>query len=191
MCSGHFCNQSIYVALPTVSGGMCNANGGMLQKQTASWQTAAAGCGGVHAAGCTNGKKCMPKGMVPFNYTACIGKAGDQTCPAPFTKKHTYYTDFDDTRSCTKCNCDSPTGGTCDITVSFYGTANCSGSVIGTILAGASTCVDLTGNPTVSGRGAQISVAPMGASCSPVDQSSTVTGSVVARASTETTFCCF
>ena len=112
MCSGHACNQSIYVALPTVSGGMCNANGGMLQKQAASWQTAAAGCGGVHAAGCTNGKKCMPKGMVPFNYTACIGKAGDQTCPAPFTKKHTYYTDFDDTRGCTKCNCESPTGGT-------------------------------------------------------------------------------
>jgi len=43
----------------------------------------------------------------------------------------------------------------------------------------------------VSGRSASVSVAPMGASCSPVDTSSTVTGSVAARASTETTFCCF
>jgi hypothetical protein len=190
-CPGGACNKSIVVALPSVSGGSCMANGGMLMKQMPSWQTAATACGGTHAAGCTGGKKCMPKGMAPFNFAACIGKAGDQTCPAPFTKKHTYFTDFDDSRGCSTCSCGMPLGGVCDVTLSFYGTAACSGSVVGTILAGASQCVDLTGNPAVAGRSATISVAPNGATCSPDNTSSTVTGSVVPRASTETTFCCF
>jgi len=191
-CPGGACNQSINVDLPTVSGGMCAANGGALVKQMPTWQTALTACGGVLAAGCTGGKKCMPKPMAPFNYTACIGKAGDQTCPSPFLKKHLYYTDFDDTRGCTGCNCNNPVGGICQININFYATAGCTGMPVATIVAGGmSTCVAVAGNPTIAGRSGSLASAPSGATCSPISVTSTVTGSVLERASTATTFCCF
>ena len=134
----------------------------------------------------------MPKPVAPFNFTACIGKAGDQTCPAPFTKKHLYYTDFDDTRGCSTCNCDKPVGGLCDVTINFYSTASCTGTPVVSVVAGQSSCANLPmTNPTIAGRSGMVTAPPSGASCSPISASSSVTGVVAARASTETTFCCF
>jgi hypothetical protein len=189
LCSGHACNVSVYVGLPTVSGGMCNPQGGMLTKQGASWQTAATTCGGFHMMGCSGGKTCVPKPSAPFVPGTCIGKAGDQTCPAPFTKKHLYYTDFDDSRGCTSCTCGSPSGGACDISISLFTDAACTAAnQVVTFSAG--TCTDLTGNPTLNGRTNTVASQPQGASCTPDKASSTVTGTVGQRTSTATTFCC-
>ncbi len=190
-CPGGACNQSVYVGLPSVVGGMCNANGGVLSKETPSWQTAVTACGGVKAAGCSGGKKCIPKPMAPFNFTACIAKGGDQSCPAPFTKKHTYYADFDDTRACSTCTCGGPIGGLCEIAINFYASPTCTGMPVATIVAGQDTCAIVNGNATVAGRSGSLASAPSGSFCSPITPTSTVLGNVTEKAATETTFCCF
>ena len=117
----------------------------------------------------------------------CIGKAGDQPCPAPFNDKHVYYKNFLDDRSCTQCTCQGPSGGTCGITLTLYSDAAC-GSAITSFSAG--SCQDLTGNPTIAGRSGVVSTPPTGGSCSPTSLTSAKVGDVIPTSASATTFCC-
>ncbi|MFO0617300.1 MAG: hypothetical protein U0414_32185 [Polyangiaceae bacterium] len=188
-CAGSACNSSVFTQSPTVTGGSCNATGGVLNKASPTWQTASTACGAIPAlVGCDSGKKCMPKPKAPYFGHVCVGKAGEQaTCPAPFNDKHVYYKNFVDDRSCTACHCEDPSGGSCGIALTLYTDAACSSSVV-TFNAG--SCQDLTGNPTISGRTGVVNVAPTGGGCAPTSVTSAKLGDVVPTANSATTFCC-
>lgn len=188
-CVGQPCNTSVFTQTPTVSGGSCTPAGGVINKTSPTWQTASNACGGIPAlAGCEGGKKCMPRSDSPYFAGVCIGKAGDQICPAPFNTKHVYYKNFVDDRACTACTCQSPSGGTCGISLTLYSDAACGGAAITTFNAG--TCQDLTGNPTIAGRSGVVSTPPTGGSCPPTSLTSAKLGDVIPTSASATTFCC-
>ncbi len=188
MCGSNPCNTSVFADFPTVSGGSCAAKGGTPNLSTPSWGVAATVCGNVAAmAGCGAEDKCMPKPAAPFEGHVCVGKAGDQTCPAVFTKKHLYYGGLADTRGCAPCGCGDPSGSVCEITIKLHSDDACAiNPPIATFTAG--SCANLTGNPRIGGREASVTQAPNGGSCTPTVSNPMPTGSLTE--STPTTFCC-
>jgi hypothetical protein len=189
-CLGAPCNQSVNSAAPTVTGGTCMATGGSPTKPPVQWSSRALAChGSRQGGGCPSPQVCLPKPASPFKSRVCIEKTGDVECPAgtPFTKKGVYYGDVDDTRDCSGCACGSPSGGSCEITVTLYSdpTAGACVTPVGSFKAG--QCFDLVGNPAVRGRTDQITKAPSGATCQPSQQSMPF-GSVTPKDAT--TFCC-
>lgn len=180
-------NKSIFAGLPTVSGGMCAPTGGTPALATPTWGIEATACGNVAVmAGCTGQNRCMPKPSAPYQGHVCIGKAGDQTCPSPFTKKHLYYGGMADTRGCETCGCGDPAGSACQITLDVYSTDACSGTPIATFAAG--SCANLTGNPRIGGRKGTVTMPPNGGSCTPTKLNPLPVGGIAE--STPTTFCC-
>jgi len=189
VCPGGACNQSVTSLVPTVSGGSCMPNGGAPVLTTPTWEVGATVCGDIaQMSGCSGTDKCMPKPSAPFSGRVCVGKAGDQTCPAgPFTKKHLYYGSFDDTRGCDMCHCNGPVGGACTLQITLYSDNACTtGLEVKTFNAG--SCGDLSGNPTVGGRQATMTQAPAGGACSPTVLNPAKTGGVTEGS--PTTFCC-
>lgn len=187
-CAGAPCNTSISTQAPTVTGGNCAPGGGVINKTSPTWQSAANACGGIPAlSGCTNGQKCMPKSQSPYFSGVCIGKAGDQACPAPFNTKHLYYKSFVDDRMCTACSCQAPTGGTCGIALTISTDGGCASDIV-TFNAG--TCQDLMGNPTIAGRAGAVNDPPHGGGCAPTSVTSAKLGDVVPTTASSTTFCC-
>lgn len=188
MCAGQPCNTSVFTQSPIVTGGSCTPGGGVINKTSPTWQTASNACGGIPAlAGCDADKKCMPRSKSPYFAGICIGKAGDQACPAPFNQKHVYYKSFLDDRSCAACGCQSPSGGLCTVELTLSTDAACGTDVV-TFNAG--TCQDLAGNPTISGRAGVVTQAPTGGSCPPTSVTSAKLGDVIPSAASATTFCC-
>ena len=188
LCVGVACNQSIFAALPTVSGGSCMPTGGAPILAAPTWDFAATACGNIaQMAGCSGQDRCLPKPASPFAGRVCIGKAGDQTCPTgAFSKKHLYDGSFTDTRACEMCQCNGPVGGTCKMQIELHSDDPCVALPIATFQAG--TCAPLVGNPRIGGRVATVTEAPNGGSCTPTQVDPAKMGGVAAG--DPTTFCC-
>ena len=53
----------------------------------------------------------------------CVYQSGDQECPETYASKTILHLDVIDTRGCSDCTCATPTGGTCEGSVSLYPTS--------------------------------------------------------------------
>jgi hypothetical protein len=52
---------------------------------------------------------------------------GDQACPEEWNgERHVLYGNIEDTRACTACGCDPPTGATCQVKFRTFAEASCS-----------------------------------------------------------------
>lgn len=188
-CSNPPCNLSIRAGTTTVSGGFCTAAGGEPSGASPTWAERGEACRATASlTGCSAGSSCVLKPKAPWGSRVCIARAGDVSCPTGslFTQKRVFYGDYTDDRSCSGCSCNAPTGGTCKMTVSFYGDAVCGGTPVAEIESGA--CGNLTGNPTIASWEAAITTPPAGGSCGAVAGGGQPSGTVTPT--DPTTFCC-
>jgi len=136
------------------------------------------GCGGQ---GCssTNSK-----------FGACILREGDHVCPVEWNgDRHVLHGKIEDSRECTPCGCDPPTGGTCQVLWKTYSEASCS-LANGTGIANAgmmpSPCLDYMSGEPVAGKTAEITGYTKG-SCAPTG------GEVIGKLvlDQQVTVCCY
>jgi hypothetical protein len=180
------CNTSVRADAPTVTVGSCQASGGEATIEPVSWMVVAKACGDAPTGGgCGPGQVCQPTPAEPFKSGLCIYKIGEQaSCPGhPFTEKHVFYDDADDTRGCSACSCDPPKGGKCSATITVYGDANCTASPT-PFQAGSCGTLPAANTAVVGRQASNISVTP--GTCAP--KGGAPTGSVVPTSAT--TFCC-
>jgi hypothetical protein len=113
---------------PTVSGS-CPPAGGDVTADPYTWQTAGVACEPAdQGGGCAGMGVCVGNAPPPFGSKACIYRNGDQSCPAGFDDKHTFFDGADDTRACSSCQCGAPSGSaTCDTHTHVYPNAGCAG----------------------------------------------------------------
>jgi hypothetical protein len=77
-------------------------------------------------AACEDDGLCLPAPAAPYG-ELCVYTEGDVACPAgPYSERSVAYTGIDDTRGCTDCTCDTPTG-TCGGTVRYI--SGCGGGL--------------------------------------------------------------
>jgi len=188
-CMGDDCNASVNSGAPTVSGGSCAPGGGSPVLDTPAFSLAARACRvGLAGGGCDGTDVCMPRPTTPFESRVCVGRAGDEVCPGgPFTERFLFHEGFDDSRDCTSCTCDAPTGGACEITYGVYDdpqVGTCQSSVA-SFTAG--SCFDLVGNPAMVGLTANVTQAPSGSACG-TSGGGALIGAVTSDV--PTTFCC-
>jgi hypothetical protein len=146
-----------------------------------TWGTSRKFCGaGSVGAGCGPGYVCLPK-AVPNH---CALALGAKSCPAGYTKDGgSWYTGFDDTRSCGACACGSQTPGSCqNLLVRFYAgtTTTCSAGIHRSLGPNAKEC-----GFGISCGSAGFDGTPTAPTCPPV---SAVTGA--AAPTGEQTLCC-
>ncbi len=127
--------------------------------------------GGVRACGgpaiadaCVGDSECLPRPTAPFSGAVCIFAEGDIECPVggDFTLRTVYYTDFEDTRACPTCACDT-TEEYCDVAgnVSLFEVGACEiGSGVGLLTPdGMCRPMDFNGTP-ISTPGSFFTQAP-------------------------------
>ncbi len=129
------------------SGGSCQPSGGAATVPPASYSANAVLCGGATlGAGCSDNAACAPPPGSAFEAGICIFRSGNHTCDSPFSTKHLIYTSVSDSRGCTSCTCDTPTGANCSSATTYIhegsGNLNCSGAAVG--LAHGGACVTTT-----------------------------------------------
>ena len=87
--------------------------------------TSLTGCAGASfPPGCDTDEICAPKASAPFE-SLCIFIAGDAVCPSGYPDKQIAYETLSDTRGCSPCSCNGPTGVGCETTFLGYSDANC------------------------------------------------------------------
>jgi hypothetical protein len=98
----------------TADGGGCQPDASV-DAAAPTWRNLTVACAPSQqsTAGCNANQVCVPAAGSPFESTFCVLKAGNNTCPAPFTTQHLYYSDITDTRGCAPCTCGSATGVDC------------------------------------------------------------------------------
>lgn len=189
-CLGAPCNTSVQSAVPVVQGGTCMPTGGTATKPPATWALGALAChGSKQGGGCPSAQVCLPKPANPFKPRVCIEKPGDIECPmgSAFSKKSVYYDGLDDSRDCTGCNCGSPSGGSCEVTLTLYNdqAVGVCTNPVGSFKAG--QCFNLSGNPGIYGYTDAVTKAPSGSTCQPTLTTMPVGG---VSPKNPTTFCC-
>jgi hypothetical protein len=65
---------------------------------------------------------CIPGGP---SFSACLMKEGDLACPAGWNDRHLLYGEIVDSRECSACSCDAPTGGTCKVKWRTFAASGC------------------------------------------------------------------
>jgi hypothetical protein len=153
VCQGfvtlQFDPASVRWANAPASGGAC------IPKQTGNevippvqWaeQMVACGDGGNAGAGCGAGV-CVPRPAPPFDDTICVYQAGDLPCPSgPYSVRTVFYTNADDTRACSACDCGAPTGTSCAGTMKLYTDTACTMDEV--ILSSVNQCSNLPPDST-------------------------------------------
>lgn len=183
------CNQAVTAPAPTVTGGFCASSGGGGMVPMAHWDGFARACNGASTmgAGCNLSQKCLPKPKSPYSALICIKRAGDFNCPAgQFSQKQVFYDDFTDSRACSACSCDAPSGSTCAGNISIYSDTFLNACSIPAATFPAGGCAFLSANPPAGNSKFAQTQAPNGGSCAPIG------GQPVGQA-TKTfpqTFCC-
>lgn len=178
---------SFSAAPPTFTvGATCKSvGGGVSSRPRPSWTVADRICAAPTSnAGCQGGSVCARPPTDLFVNAVCIWHAGLLDCPHGFPQQHAFFSDFDDTRTCSDCTCGQPkSGGSCSVTTRFYSEQGCSGgNRIGEI-ANPMSCFQKNGAVAYD---AEISVT--GPDC-PLN-GNTPTGSLATKPGTETTVCC-
>ena len=124
--------RSVQLGLSTPSGtAKCEPSTQTPTIPPVAWADNARAC---HAStsdkGCESGFVCAPKANHPFEDKLCIVRIGegDVSCPeGPYSQKHVFYRDAQDTRSCTDCDCGSATNVRCEGELQTYAsTTGCS-----------------------------------------------------------------
>jgi hypothetical protein len=195
--TGVACNQSVSMGQAAITGGSCTPSTQTPSKQAPSWTNLAVACGdpGMTAAGCNGQFECLPKPDAGFLSGVCVMKSGVNMCPAgSFTKQHIFHTGFTDTRTCSACGCDAPTGGTCSAQVQIFSDSlqnQCNVGPIATLTVTntAGDCENFApnSNPPVSSHKATITP-PSGGSCA--TSGGAPVGAALPDPATATTFCC-
>jgi hypothetical protein len=181
------CNTSVKADAPTVTVGSCAASGGEAAIEPVSWMVLGKACGNAPAGGgCGASQVCQPTPATPFKSGLCIYKDGEQaSCPGqPFTDRHVFYEDAQDTRACSECSCDAPKGGKCTATIRVHTTANCTDAVPTQFQAGSCGSLPAANGPVFGREATNITVTP--GTCVP--KGGAPTGAVVPTSAT--TFCC-
>ncbi|HEY3819715.1 MAG TPA: hypothetical protein VGL81_21250 [Polyangiaceae bacterium] len=154
------------------------------QTTPATWGTFAQACSStvtIAQVDCQAGSVCAPKPAAPYG-PLCISQAGDVACPnGGYTTKQTYYGGLEDSRGCSSCTCEPPTGASCGATIEAFSSTDGTCAGLPTTYAAPFTC-DPVDQPTDM----RLVTTPQNGSC--LASSVTATGSVTAAS--PTTFCC-
>lgn len=125
-CAGG--TYSVSATPPSPSGGSCTPVSSTMVPAI-TWSLNPRTClysGPADPGGCMGGATCVGKPPAPFG-GVCVSQAGDVACPGAYPTKHLYYGGVSDSRSCTMCNCNSPSGGTCNAgTLAYWTDPGCS-----------------------------------------------------------------
>lgn len=120
---------------------------------------------------------CLPEIPAGFEDKWCIYQQGDLECPDPFPVKSTFWSDTEDTRQCSTCQCG--TLATCeDAELMIFEAPDCAGEPVA-VLNDASDCTEVSGASMIADFG--------GEEC-PVAEASEPQGSIAPTG--EFTFCC-
>ncbi len=110
-CESISTNDSAFIASSVqldLTGANCNPSSSETVPP-ATWDTSVALCEGNVAASCDEGP-CLPNVDAPFG-DVCIYTGGIEECPAgPYSEQTIAYNSVTDTRQCSTCECDDPTG---------------------------------------------------------------------------------
>jgi hypothetical protein len=158
LCDGGPCVQSLTIAPLTVEEAGCAPTQPPIAKDPPSWGTFARGCRGDALGECTNHGLCLAP--PPTGFRVCVYNEGDVACPGPqhgpYTEKHVFYSNYQDTRSCSPCSCGSPAGSVCSSKVAIYADSSC-GSVASYMVTVDSTkvvCHDLIAGAALGSKSA-------------------------------------
>jgi hypothetical protein len=180
-----------FAGTASTSGGSCPGLGGTVPPIT--WNKGHLCTANVEGGkGCAVGYVCWPKPQPPFLPQACVFAHDDQTCPSTgYTVKRNYYgtQDVHDTRVCSTCACNAPSGGTCAATLGMWtkasiGTTSCATPSLITYTV-PSLCQTVPNN---IGAVMFTSKGYTGGSCTPSGPA-TLTGTCT-PSGTQTTACC-
>jgi hypothetical protein len=142
-----------------------------------SWAASIATCRIPEVAPACDDGVCLPEIPEGFENKWCIYQQGDLECPDSFPAKSTFWSDVEDTRSCSTCDCGAI--ASCDdADLMIYEAADCAGEPIA-VLNDDSDCTEVSGASMIADFG--------GEEC-PVAQQSEPQGTIVATG--EFTFCC-
>lgn len=98
------------------TGGVCSSSHASTTTPQPSWSTEIQLCaysGTSSGAGCGAAQSCVDAPAAPYG-PLCIYAQGSNPCPAgPYSVRTGYYQGTSDSRGCTTCGCDGPTGGSC------------------------------------------------------------------------------
>jgi hypothetical protein len=188
LCGGVKCVQSLTVAPLKMTEGGCTPSQPPAQIQPV-WKTYGLGCQRFPFMPCQNGQS-LCVAAPPPGFRVCIFQVGDNDCSdpviGPYTEKHVFYKSFSDTRACSACSCDAPSGSKCTSMVSIYTDGACSSlAYSATVDATGPACHDLpAGSPLGSKSATPPAYTP--GTCTP----SGGVGTGVATPVTPSTFCC-
>jgi hypothetical protein len=130
------CAKPTYFTMspPAVSGGLC-APIATVNSATPDWTPQAMLCAVSSAAsdaGCRPTDACLPRAQSPFDDdTYCITRLGEEPCPAGFYQVNQFVYDDGsglDSRGCSPCTCEPPTGAACTGNVITYTDTTCGGN---------------------------------------------------------------
>jgi hypothetical protein len=165
--------------------GPCAAQG-MPMRPPPRWTNQSRFCGAQRGAGCPLGQVCLPRPPPTApGPRICTIIPGNVMCPVGTVRSATdWFTDFNDTRSCTPCACGAATGASClgiRAQLGPQGLCEVPGSV--TVGQGPPTCFSVDRNQT--NPGVRLVGQPTAATCAPrTDTSGTV------QAAGPQTICC-
>ena len=105
----------------------------------AEWDVFARACRGEAIDTVCNdpGKTCLPSAEPPPpGFRQCIMYLGfgEPQCPAEYPDRFEFYTDANDTRECTACECTQTAPAQCEVLFSTYEDANCSQVLLSTLI---------------------------------------------------------
>ncbi|MGK3988501.1 hypothetical protein WME99_35990 [Sorangium sp. So ce136] len=196
-CAGGPCAQSLEIPAPRVVAGTCSPRRAEAAPAppAVAWATYARACVGTAIGRCADpGAACAPAPLEgntapPGGFLTCIIHHGEvDECPSfsPYSERHVFYEDAEDTRACTDCTCGDATGGECSILASAYSDGRCSQVVVSArVSSEAPFCGAVPRGTALGSKSASVvEIAP--GTCAP--GGGEPTGSVAPR--TAMTFCC-
>jgi hypothetical protein len=156
LCDGGPCVQSLTIAPLTVNDDGCAPTQAPIPQEPPNWGLFARVCRGEPFGDCGSaGLVCSP---VPAQgFRMCVLRDDDNDCPgSPYTEKHVFYMGLHDTRSCSPCSCDSPSGSVCKAEVTVYSDGACMSLPVVSVLAdsNAPVCLDVIAGSTLGSKSA-------------------------------------
>lgn len=170
-CNGKLCVRSLSVAPLTLKTSGCapRAKSPLPTPEPPHWQTAATLCQ-PSACGGGSGACVTQPGSGGASWGVCLATSvSDIACPSAYAARHVIYDSFNDSRSCSACSCEPPSGGQCISGLAVYPGPACGGSTTltgGITALGKPFCFDL---PPGAALGSMKMTPPqfVGGSCEP------------------------
>lgn len=166
--------------------GTCAPDGGELGV-TAPWLTRVAACevAAPFGGGCAGGV-CAAAGSGDYDGPACIGRSGEEPCPAGWPTQTIVYADAVDDRQCAACVCGAATPSTCTGgSYTIYDLDGCNDA--NTIVVDSTACVNVSDQWELM-TGSALATPPVAAGGSCAASGGAATGEVVGMM--PRTFCC-